>query len=96
MSNERDELAGVINRADWTARAQTIADAILAAGFRKPRTIATAEERSELLPGTVGMDADGNAWKRGTGSWVSTGGDTPALYDDMDLTLIVLHEPVQS
>lgn len=54
--------------------------------------ITTAQERSQLKPGTIAVDDQGNAWKRGTGSWVSTGGDTPPLYDDFDYPLTVLLE----
>ena len=54
--------------------------------------ITTAAERAELRPGTICMDLAGNAWKRGSGSWVGTGELGP-LYDDMDLTLIVLYKP---
>lgn len=97
--NARDELAEIIAQryhavhAGATVLDGAIADAILAAGFRKPRTITTAEERATLLPGTICADLNGNAWKRGTGSWASTGGDTAPLYDEDDLTLTVLHEP---
>lgn len=54
--------------------------------------IATARERAQLKPGTIAVDDQGNAWKRGTGSWVSTGGDTPPLYDDFDYPMTVLLE----
>lgn len=54
--------------------------------------ITTAQERAHLKPGTIAVDDQGNAWKRGTGSWVSTGGDTPALYDDVDYPMTVLLE----
>lgn len=74
------------------AHAEHIADQILAAGYRKPRTISTAAERAELRPGTIAVDEGGNAWKRGTGSWVGTGEGGP-LYDEDDLTLTILHEP---
>lgn len=39
MSTERDELAAVVNGADWTSRSQSIADALLAAGYRKPQQV---------------------------------------------------------
>lgn len=55
------------------------------------RTITTHQERAELKPGTICMDLNGNAWKRGIGSWVGTGEGAP-LYDDEDLTLVILHE----
>lgn len=63
---------------------------LIKAGYRKPRIITTAAERLLLPAGTVAMDEQGNAWKRGTGSWVGTGEGAP-LWDDMDLTLAVLH-----
>ena len=55
------------------------------------RTITTAAERANLKPGTVGIDPLNNVWKRGEGSWVSTG-DGPALLDDQDLTLTIIWE----
>jgi hypothetical protein len=55
------------------------------------RTIHTSTERAELAPGTIAVDEQGNAWKRGAGSWVSTGEGAP-LYDDEDRTLTVLIE----
>lgn len=54
--------------------------------------IYTAEGRSTLKPGTICRDVYGNAWKKGTGSWVGTG-DGPALFDDEDYTLMILWEP---
>ena len=68
------------------------ADAILAAGYRKPWTITTAVQRAALIPGTICMDSAGNAWKRGAGSWVGTGEGAP-LWDHEDLDLTVLWEP---
>lgn len=66
--------------------------ALEAAAPHMPRTITTAAERATVEPGAIAVDTDGNAWNRGTGSWVSTGGDTPPLYDDMDYTLTILRE----
>lgn len=71
--------------------ARDAAKAALAAGYSKPHTITTAEERASLAPGTVAVDANGNAWKRGTGSWVGTGDGVP-LFDHEDLALTVLYE----
>ncbi|MDQ5861777.1 MAG: hypothetical protein M3536_05895 [Actinomycetota bacterium] len=59
--SERDELAAVIrgNRAPWVTNTehhemeQAQADAILAAGYRKPRTITTAAELDALPVGSV-------------------------------------------
>ena len=60
MSNERDELAGIIARA-FRVHPNGVAyvdhkggaDALLAAGYRKPRTITTAEELDALPRGAV-------------------------------------------
>lgn len=71
---------------------EVMAGHILAAGYRKPRTISTHQERATLKPGTICVDRAGNAWKRGFGSWVGTGEGGP-LYDEENLTLTVLHEP---
>lgn len=79
-------------RAGVTRKAVT---AILAAGYRKPRIIITAEERTRLKPGTIAVDDQGNAWKRGTGSWVGTREGGP-LFDDENLTLTILWEPATS
>ena len=68
------------------------AEVAIAAGYRKPRTITTAAERTTLRPGTVAVDDCGNAWKRGFGSWVGTG-DLGPLFDYEDITLTVLYEP---
>ena len=68
--NARDELAEVIYKARWVdgikdvtiAADAGIADAILAAGYSKTRTITTVEELDALgLMATV-LDANGTAW----------------------------------
>jgi hypothetical protein len=56
-----------------------------------PRTIHHHRERAALPPGSICMDLNGNAWKKGAGSWVSTGEDVGPLYDEENLTLVVLH-----
>ena len=62
MSNARDELAEIIqdcgeyipgSHADDYVSPDKAADAILAAGYRKPRTITTAEELDDLTYGTA-------------------------------------------
>ena len=74
MSNERDELAAVVNGADWTSRSQTIADAVLAAGYRKPRQVTTIEELETLPRKSVILDVDGDVWERAGGRWRGTEG----------------------
>jgi hypothetical protein len=91
--DERDELAELIGRTmsnEFLDPSGKTAEAVIAAGYRKPRQVATAEERALLPIGTIAMDSKGNAWKRGAGSWVGTGEGGP-LFDYMDLPLTVLH-----
>jgi hypothetical protein len=63
--SERDELAKVIHgapvRIAWNGEQKVIADAILAGGYRKPRTITTAEELDALRFGSVVVDLAGVA-----------------------------------
>ena len=67
----------VCNASNYTRRAQPYllgsdmstvldktADAILAAGYRKPRTITTAEELDALPDGSIVRDAKGFAWQK--------------------------------
>lgn len=59
-----DELAAVVYKARWVDGIKDVnlmtdsalADAILAAGYRKPRTITTAEELDALAEGTQIVD----------------------------------------
>lgn len=86
MSNERDELALILvntQRARYdlppretteycseTCWAET--DAILAAGYRKPRTITTAEELDALPVGVVILDSYSDTCRKNQyGSWQS-------------------------
>jgi hypothetical protein len=53
-----------------------MADAILAAGYRKPRTVATAEELDALPNGSIIRDDEGDGWQFfGLMGWFVTGGD---------------------
>lgn len=42
------------------------------AAIDKAATISTIEQIDALPPGSVVLDAEGTAWKRGAGSWVGT------------------------
>lgn len=91
MSAERDELAEVVNGADWISRSQSIADAILAAGYRRPRQVTTVEELDALPAGTVIHDGDPlTCCKWGDGTWGTFAGDS---YPTSRITLpaTVLH-----
>ena len=81
MSDERDELAKVIKSVYWIngnkfRRSEAeVADAILAAGYRKPQQVTTVEELDALPDGSIVMDArrlcceglrtmgSGNVWR---------------------------------
>jgi hypothetical protein len=102
----RDELARVIFDAPaliaWDNRSQwIIADAILAAGYRKPRTITTVEELDALPNGSVvlsqvyrhylnGMDISFQRWEDGLWHRGARSSDT---HPDNFLPVTVIHEP---
>jgi len=66
--NERDELAGIVRGKTCCSglcaesQSEQTADAILAAGYRKPRTISTIEELDALPIGAVVLDSIGDPW----------------------------------
>ena len=67
----RDELAAVVYKARWVDGIKDVnlmtdsalADAILAAGYRKPRTITTAEELDALDNGALIRTRVGQCWE---------------------------------
>lgn len=82
-TSDRDELANLVNEAYWARWGGAVlmppssgdrqsADMILAAGYRKARTIATVEELDALPVGSVILDSDGDAWQRSTSGWTCT------------------------
>lgn len=106
----------ICNASNYTKRAQPYllgsdmsvvldktADAILAAGYRKPHTISTAEELDALPEGSVLMSGDrykmyaGAIWRIGGGVVVRVGrereGVTPFKFFVDPLPATVLHEP---
>ena len=70
MSTERDELARIIAERYHAAHDgvtvldSAIADAILAAGYVKPRQVTTVEELDALPAGTIVRDSKGFAWQK--------------------------------
>lgn len=108
MSDERDELARIIKSPEnfdggpvscgpndvYAART---ADAILAAGYRKPRQVTTVEELDALPNGTVVMDCHGEVARKLTYGWrvlVSESGFDAWLSDPLEETYLpatVLH-----
>ena len=102
--NDRDELIELINAADknftlWDSDVQEAADTILAAGYRKPRTITTAEELDALPNGTAVMDGQGEVARKLVYGWrvlVSESGFDAWLSDSLEETYLpatVLWEP---
>ena len=100
-TTERDDLAETLNDAvevfyepfDWH-EATRIAARILAAGYRKPRTITTAEELDASPIGLIVRDGDREPWERtdnGWNCWVY-GGQSFASRD-LVLPATVLYEP---
>jgi hypothetical protein len=101
MSNERDELIYVIIAANGE-QDEELADAILAAGYRKPRTITAVEELDALGLRSTIIDADGEVWVNDGDSLDQWGSVThPESYGgpkwigpaDVALPATVLYEP---
>lgn len=111
MSTERDELAETISNAlDAVAACPTgkptetdyiVADAILAAGYRKPRTVTTTEELDALPEGAPIWGSSHSDQTPGTGSpyrklesgeWWDFENCYSVPSDDILLPAIVIHE----
>ena len=77
------------------AHADHLADAILAAGYRKPRTITTREELDALPSGTAILDSDGNTNVLHDNGWVlpGSGGGYTSWAVAQALPVTVLYEP---
>lgn len=84
MSTERDELAVIIQRPEaidggpiscgpGSVFASRTADAILAAGWSRPRVVTTVEEL-DALPGGSIVAADWATHQKVLGTWVTFGG----------------------
>ena len=71
---QREELARIIHniaQPDWDEDAFKAAEAILRAGWRKPRTVETVEELDALPEKSIILDRVGYAWQKLEGYWVS-------------------------
>ena len=96
MSNERDELFQLMLGRTTTKAVERI----LAAGYRKPRTITTAEELDALLNGSVvlstqytgqsGQQISFQRWY--DGDW-HRGARSASTHPDNFLPVVVLYEP---
>jgi hypothetical protein len=92
--NARDELTTLV----LGKTAPRAADAILAAGYRKPRTINTLEELKTVYEGAILKDAEGELWgiDGASGRLFLVGDGNYDLYDDSELNLpatVVYEEP---
>ena len=97
---QRDELAQIIKREQARAVSRqrpsdaydAPADAIFAAGYRKPRTTETMEEVDALREGSVVLDGD-VCVRRADGYWKVLGLDGVYTSRDINLPATVLWEP---
>lgn len=92
----RDELAGIIGGKLITrsSMAET-AEAVLAAGYRKPRILTLREELDALPSGSVILGSDGEPNVLHDNGWVLPGGDGgyTSWAVAQNLPVSVLHEP---
>jgi hypothetical protein len=73
----------------------TLADELIAAGYRKPRTITTIEELEAMAVGSMILDSDPDALlKDRNGGWLSIHDGDHIPYKDFSITLpaTVIHE----
>lgn len=97
MSAEREELTTVIHDAQWAdgkkfyRSDRQIADAVIDAGYRKPRTIATRAEQVNLPNGTV-VETNGDVFQHFNGYWFAPGSSYNHHLDELALPLKVIHE----
>lgn len=76
-----------------------IADGLLAAGYRKPRTITTAEEVDALPVGSVVLDTDGFPSRKFAGGWRTMVAEPDGSawlsghMEDPEFPVTVLHTP---
>lgn len=103
MSTERDELADELADSIFrytgvtTSSSKSMADELLAAGYRKPRQVTTVEELDALPIGAMVLDAHGDVARRYRGGWrtmVSETDSDPWLtvpLEDATLPATVLH-----
>ena len=105
MSHERDELAQLIDRTinqEYSpgddVMGADLAPAILAAGYRRPRTITTVEELDALPTESVVRSRGQIVWEKFSDEddivcWRTPGSKAPAAGLNISLPATVLHEP---
>ncbi|MFE5708985.1 hypothetical protein [Rhodococcus koreensis] len=100
VSVDRDEIADLLEALEGADLAD-IADAILEAGYRKPRTIASVGELDALPEGAVILSEQGGVWERQEDDstellfWVEAtqGQGSPQFSDGIALPATVIHRP---
>jgi hypothetical protein len=98
----RLDVAGPFDQEKAESAIDAAAEVILAAGYRKPRTITTAEELDALPVGSVLLDVDGNTSRKFHGGWRTTVVEPDGsawlsdCMEDADMPATVLYEGVQS
>jgi len=93
---ERDELTQIIDDRwhGYGYNPQGAAEAILAAGYRKPRTVTTVEELDALAEHAVILSDEGGVFEHEHGWWRVTGSRDPMASSELALPATVLHEGV--
>lgn len=108
MSTERDELIGILHQtatADRVrnthlshvpvveAKVHETADAIMAAGYRKPRQVTTAFALEGMPKGTLILAANGEVWRKYTHKWDNLDETGDLIYPPHHISLpaTVLH-----
>lgn len=92
-NTEREELAKLIS----SRHTMAAVDALLAAGYRKPRTITTVEELDALPNGSVVLDRNGlSLHKNMFSQWDASNGTRNVQPDELEADAFpatVLHTP---
>lgn len=102
MTAERDELARIIKSPESfdggpascgpnDVYADRTADAIWAAGYRRPQQVTTVEELDALPENTVIRDSEPATMQLMDGKWWSVGSGNPWEVGMIDLPATVLH-----
>lgn len=92
MSIERDKITDLLVSMPWRSRpADQVAEAILAAGYRKPRRVTTREELDALPVDSVVLSHTIAYQYYGDEAWSAAG----RFYDSSQISFpaYVLHEP---
>lgn len=95
---EQSKAADALEVSDYMV---VLADAILAAGYRKPRTVTTVEELDALPDAVLVLTEQGGYWESikrmdGRNWWHEPGNTNVSPSEDLTLPATVLHEGAQS